>query len=81
MLDLLLLATPIFLAWCLSYGVLEPFSGVDVDVRWNHLLSGINSRRFRPPLCEAVEELSIFEWEWDDIKAQVAHKEEAYACR
>lgn len=75
MIDILILASPIFLAWCLSYGILEPCDGVDADVRWNHVLSGVDPRRFRPPPCDSLEDLRAFEWEWDSVQAAVGDVE------
>lgn len=80
MTDLLLLASPIFIGW-LVFLPLEAWYGIDSDVRWNHPLSSGDARRFRAPPCEALEDLSCFEWTWDNLKAATGGEECSYSAK
>lgn len=51
MLDLIFLASPIFMAWLIFIGYLEPKFSPD-ETRFNHLLSGLSLRHVKPPVKE-----------------------------
>lgn len=81
MLDLYLLITPIILGWCVSI-VWEAILGIDPDVRWNHLLSsGQNPRRVKPAPCVALDDISTFGWEWDEVVAALEKEKELVTCQ
>lgn len=67
MADLILLSAGPFLGWLIFMAYLEPKHCPD-EVRWNHLLSGVNLRHFKPP-CEAWE---FFESRnaWEELLAK-----------
>jgi len=77
MLDVLLLASGPFFGWLIYMGFLEPLLCPD-ECRWNHLLSGMDSvRRLRPQQCQALEDLEIFHWQWDELSPCISIEREA----
>lgn len=69
MLDLIFLAAPILLGWGISFSILEPLAGIE-EQRWNHFLTAGDPRRFRAPQLECLNDISLFEWTWDNLKAR-----------
>lgn len=67
MADIFLLATGPLLGWLLYMGLLEPLYCPD-EMRWNHILWGVdNPRRVRPRESETLQDLQLFGWEWDSL--------------
>lgn len=58
MTDLILLASPIFAAWLIFMGYLEPKYSPD-ETRFNHLFHGLKS------LPDPMEE---FAWDWNSLE-------------